>query len=100
MNKSNNNKYRKSSKAGETGINKMELKNLIQITKGKNIRIVKIEGGQNFQEKAESLGLRVGVKIKKLSTQMMSGPITIQIGSTKVALGRGMAKKILVGGEK
>ena len=79
----------------------MELKNLTQVSKGKNLEVVKIEGGKIFQEKVESLGLRVGVNVKKLSTQVMSGPITIQVGSSKVALGRGMAKKIIVsGGEK
>ena len=79
----------------------MELKNLTQVSKGKNLEVVKIEGGKIFQEKVESLGLRVGVNVKKLSTQVMSGPITIQVGSSIVALGRGMAKKIIVsGGEK
>jgi len=79
----------------------MELMNLIQVTKGKSIQVAKIEGGKSFRSKAESLGLRVGVKVKKLSTQVMSGPIMLQVGSSKVAIGRGMAKKILVrGGEK
>jgi ferrous iron transport protein A len=79
----------------------MELKNLIQIDKGINLRVVEIEGGKDFHEKVESMGLRVGVSIKKVSTQVMNGPITIQIGNSKVALGRGMAKKIWVnGGEK
>ncbi len=79
----------------------MELKNLTQVSKGKNLEVVKIEGGKIFREKVESLGLRVGVNVKKLSTQVMSGPITIQVGSSKVALGRGMAQKIIVSdGEK
>ena len=78
------------------GNSDMEVETLIQVSKGRNMRIVKIEGGKSFQEKAESLGLRVGVQVKKLSTQVMNGPVTIQIGSSKVALGRGMAKKILV----
>lgn len=79
----------------------MELKNLTQVSKGKNLEVVKIEGGKIFREKVESLGLRVGVNVKKLSTQVMSGPITIQVGSSKVTLGRGMAQKIIVSdGEK
>ena len=74
----------------------MEQKNLLQMPKGKTIKIIKMEGGKEFQDKAESLGLRVGVKVKKLSTQVMSGPITLQIGNSKIALGRGMAQKIFV----
>ena len=79
----------------------MELKNLIQVKKGKSRQVVKIEGGKHFQEKAESLGLRVGVSITKISAQVLNGPITLQVGNSKVALGHGMAKKIWVnGGEK
>ena len=74
----------------------MESLNLLNIAKGKCIQVIKIEGGRNFQDKAESLGLRVGVKATKLSTQVMSGPITIKVGNSKIALGRGMAQKILV----
>ena len=76
----------------------MELKNLIDVATGKIVKVAKIEGGKNFLEKADSLGLRTGVKVIKLSTQMMNGPVTIKIGNMKVALGRGMAKKILVSG--
>ena len=42
------------------------------------------------------MGLRVGVKIKKLSAQVLKGPVTIKIGNTKLALGPKMAQKILV----
>ena len=74
----------------------MSPQNLLQTSKGKVIQIIKIEGGKSFQDKAESLGLRIGVKVNKLSTQVMSGPITLQVGNSKIALGRGMAQKIFV----
>ena len=74
---------------------------LLTLKNGHSGRISSIEGGKQMVRRMLSLGLRVGVKVKKLSTQVMSGPITIQIGSSKVALGRGMAKKIFINdGEK
>jgi len=74
-------------------MNKM---NLTTIEPGREVIVMQLEGGSQFLEKAESMGLRTGVRIKKLSAQVMHGPVTIQIGSTKLALGYGMAKKILV----
>ena len=74
----------------------MEYRNLTQIARGKEVKIVEINGGKRFNQKIEAMGLRVGVNIKKLSAQVLNGPVTIKIGSTKVAIGHGMAKKILV----
>lgn len=77
----------------------MVLKDLTQIDKGKIVKVVEITGGNHFQEKVEAIGLRIGSQIVKLSAQVLNGPVTIKIGSTKLALGRGMAKKILVDGK-
>ena len=76
----------------------MQFKDLTQIDKGKKVKVVEITGGNNFQEKVEAIGLRIGSQVIKLSAQVMNGPVTIQVGSTKLALGRGMAKKIFVDG--
>ena len=73
---------------------------LTQINKGEFVQVVEIMGGQHFKEKVDAIGLHVGSRIMKLSTQVLSGPVTIKIGNTKVALGHGMAKKILVDGKK
>jgi ferrous iron transport protein A len=74
----------------------MKYKDLTQIRKGKDVKIVDIIDGNTFREKVDSMGLRIGVRVRKLSGQVLNGPITIKIGNTKVALGHGMAKKILV----
>jgi len=76
----------------------MDKKDLTQINKGESVKVVEINGGQKFKEKVDAIGLRVGSRIIKLSAQVLSGPITIKIGSTKLAIGHGMAKKILVDG--
>jgi ferrous iron transport protein A len=77
----------------------MELKDLTQIKKGKTVKVVEINGGHQFQRKVDAIGLRVGSQIIKLSAQVLSGPVMIKIGSTKLAIGHGMAKKILVDGK-
>jgi ferrous iron transport protein A len=74
-------------------MNKLDL---TQLQAGKEARIIEISGGQRMLQKVESLGMRDGVKIKKVSSQMMRGPITVQIGNTRVAIGFGMAQKIFV----
>lgn len=74
----------------------MKLKNLTEIKLNEELIVAKIDGGHHFKEKADALGLRTGVKIKKLSTQVFGGPITVKIGSTKIALGYRMAKRIFV----
>ena len=55
-----------------------------------------ILGGQSVTDRLNALGIREGCRIKKLSQHFWNGPITILIGKTKVAIGHGMSKKILV----
>jgi len=69
-------------KAGDTGI------------------IKEIQGGESFTKKIQSMGIRPGKKIKKVSSHFWRGPQTVEVGSTRVAIGFGMAKKILVRVEK
>lgn len=77
----------------------MDFKDLTQIEEGKTVKVVEINGGQQFKKKIDDIGLRVGSQIVKISAQVLRGPITIKIGSTKLAIGHGMAKKILVDGK-
>lgn len=72
---------------------------LTQLQPGKEAKITEIAGGHKMLRKVEALGIRNGVKIKKVSSQMMRGPITIQIGNARVAMGFGMAQKIFVSSE-
>lgn len=58
--------------------------------------IMQIEGGRSLVRRLESMGVRPGVSITKISGQLMKGPVIIKVGSTQVALGFGMARKIRV----
>ncbi|MBW2595256.1 MAG: ferrous iron transport protein A [Deltaproteobacteria bacterium] len=59
-------------------------------------RVCEIKGGQGLINRLNSLGIRTGKKITKVSSMLLHGPVTIQIDRTKVAIGFGMAGKIFV----
>ena len=69
---------------------------LTRMRKGERGKIVDIQGGWGLLRKMETLGIKQGTEIVKVSSQLMRGPITIRIGNTQVAIGFGMARKIMV----
>ncbi len=73
-----------------------DLKTIHSVKDGEVAKIKDIIGGKHFINKAESLGIRVSVQITKVSSQMMHGPITVKVGQTQIAIGHGMAKKIII----
>jgi len=52
--------------------------------------------GHGFVDRLHSLGIRPGKRITKVSGMFMRGPVTLQVGRAQVAIGYGMAGKILV----
>jgi len=60
------------------------------------MKVKHIHGGRHFKDKMCIMGLREGTEIKKISSQMMRGPIAIKVGQTQIAIGYNMAKKIIV----
>lgn len=58
--------------------------------------VQELKGGQEFISRIQSMGIRPGKEIVKVSSHFMRGPQTVKIGNSKVAIGFGMAKKILV----
>ncbi len=69
---------------------------LIELKKGESAVIVSHHGGRLFERRMSSLGLRPHAVIKKISSQLFHGPVTIQVGNSQVALGHGMARRIFV----
>ena len=63
---------------------------------GQSGRVVRIEGGAGLVGRLGVMGIRPGRKITKLSSMLMRGPVTVQAGSTRLAIGFGMAGKIIV----
>ena len=69
---------------------------LTQLKEGESGVAEEIQGGFGLTRRLESLGLRAGKKVTKVSSQLMRGPITIRIGNSQIAIGFGMAKKIIL----
>ena len=63
---------------------------------GQTGRVVQIQGGRGMIGRLEVLGVRVGRELRKVSSQFMRGPVVLEVGNTQVAIGFGMASRILV----
>ncbi len=74
----------------------MRIIDLTQLHPGKSGIIEQIQGGFGLVRKVESLGIRPGKKITKISSHFWRGPQTIKIDNLQVAIGFGMAKRIFV----
>ncbi len=69
---------------------------LRQMQSGQSGKIVDIQGGHGPVNRLSALGIRPGMRITKVSSMLMRGPITIQAGQTRLAIGFGMAQRIIV----
>ena len=63
---------------------------------GEEAVIATIKGGYGLQAKLESMGLREGRRITKKSAVLAGGPVIVQAGNTQIAIGAGMANRIIV----
>lgn len=77
-------------------IDKPDYKTIQELKNGEVAKIKDVIGGKNFINKAESLGIRIGIQITKVSSQLMHGPITLKVGQAQIAIGHRMAKRIIV----
>jgi ferrous iron transport protein A len=77
-------------------MNNSEYVSLTGMGSGSKGMIVQIEGGHGLISRLNALGIRPNKKITKISSMVMRGPVTIDIDGTQVALGFGMAKRIIV----
>jgi ferrous iron transport protein A len=69
---------------------------LTQIQPGETGIVSEIQGGHGLIRKLQSMGVRPGKKITKVSSHFWRGPQTIEIDNSQIAIGFGMAKRILV----
>jgi len=58
--------------------------------------VVQIQGGHGLVNRLNSLGIRPGKRITKTSSMIMRGPVTIEVDRAQVAIGFGMARRIIV----
>jgi ferrous iron transport protein A len=63
---------------------------------GKEGIVMVVNGGHGLVQKLDAMGIRVGKELIKVSRQWMKGPVIIRSGNTEIAIGNGMAKRIMV----
>ena len=69
---------------------------LVQIRKNRKAKVLEISGGSTLQHKMMSMGIYPGREITKLSHFALKGPVTVKIGRSVLALGHGVAAKIIL----
>ena len=69
---------------------------LSNMKNGQHGIIVKILGGWHMRQSLHQVGIHVGDKFLVTRSAHMGGPMVIEIHSAQIALGRGMAEKIIV----
>ena len=69
---------------------------LAELKLGEEATIVAVRGGRGMQARLRNMGLVEGQVIRKLSALAWGGPVVVMVIRTQVAIGRGMARKILV----
>ncbi len=62
--------------------------------------VTQIQDGHGLINRLNSLGIRPGKRITKVSSMIMRGPVTIEVDRAQVAIGFGMAVRIMVELEK
>ncbi|MGB9906630.1 MAG: FeoA family protein [Candidatus Saccharicenans sp.] len=71
---------------------------ILEIPQGRNFRIVEIKGGPGLQRRLLALGFHRGDLISLDGEALLGGPVLVRnlTSDTRIALGRGIARKILV----
>ena len=69
---------------------------LARMQTGQSGTVVQIQGGHGLINRLNSLGIRPGKRITKASSMIMQGPVTIEVDRAQVAIGFGMARRIIV----
>lgn len=67
-----------------------------QLENGETGIINEISGGRKFIKRLESLNLRKGKQVLKISSAPFKGPVVLEVEGCQIALGQGMASKIMV----
>lgn len=69
---------------------------LANLDPGACARVFSIRGGFGAARRLDTMGIRPGVSLRKISGQPFGGPVTVEIEGSRIALGCGLARKVLL----
>ena len=67
-----------------------------QMRTGETATVVGVVGGPGLVRRLDAMGIRPGKPVTKVSSTLFHGPVTLSVNSSRVAVGFGMARRILV----
>ena len=72
------------------------MKRLLQIQPGASVRVIDFDGGVNLRSKLTQYGIFPGDRLRLLRKAPLGGPLLVECNEREIALGRGVADKIIV----
>jgi ferrous iron transport protein A len=69
---------------------------LVDMEQGEKGVVVEIRGGKGITARLHNMGIFRDQQITKVHSQLFHGPVLVEVGSAQVAIGFGMAQKIIV----
>ena len=63
---------------------------------GQSGTVVQVAGGHGLVRRLEAMDIRPGKRITKVGSMLFRGPVTLKVDHAQIAIGFGMANKILV----
>jgi ferrous iron transport protein A len=69
---------------------------LDQINENKKAKVIDIQGGAGIRQRLSQMGIHPGDIITMVRYGALRGPLLIEIHGSQVALGRGIASKVIV----
>ena len=69
---------------------------LNQLGAGQTGTIIQVLGGKGLATRLDAMGIRPGKKVTKVSSMLFKGPVTLRFNGAQIAIGFGMANKVVV----
>ena len=69
---------------------------LAQLGSGDSARVLGVDGGWGLRRNLEQMGIHSGDIVSVAGTGAFRGPILVEVNGSRVALGRGVARRIYV----
>ena len=77
-------------------MSKKKIVSLAKLDTNQSGKVVEFTAGPGLVRRLEEMGIRVGKKVTKISGMPLRGPVVVQAGGTRIAIGHGMATKVIV----
>ena len=71
-------------------------RSLADMKSGQSGILVEVRSGHGMIRRLDALGLRLCKQVRKVSSMLMRGPIVVEVDGFQVAIGHGIASRIIV----